>query len=222
MKLLDAFNRRKSIRDFRSDPVSKDTIKKILEAAIQAPSGVNCQTWEFFVLSGAVLQQIKEANIKSLHERMMSNDVPRDNLEKGSVYHKRQVDLAQQLFKLMGIPRDDMEKRISWLERGFQFFNAPAAIILLSDKSLPADYPPLDIGAVMYGITLAALEFGLGTCIEDQGKIFPEHLHTIAGIPKSKTIHTTIAIGLPNWDFPANQVESKRESVDNLTIWKGF
>lgn len=155
-------------------------------------------------------------------QRIMSNSMPRDSFEKGSVYHKRQVDLAIQLFKLMDIPRDDIEKRLSWLERGFRFFNAPAAIILMSDKSLPAEYVPLDIGAVMYGICLVALEFDLGTCIEDQGKIFEEHLRNIAGIPESKEIHTTIAIGHPNWDFPANRVESAREDVDNITIWQGF
>ncbi len=222
MDLTQALQQRKSIRDFTSEPVSKETIKQILELAVLAPSGVNCQAWEFAVLSGETLQQIKEANIQSLHERIKSNNMPRDNFKKGSVYHKRQVDLAIQLFKLMDIPRDDIEKRIGWLERGFRFFNAPVAIILMSDESLPDEYTPLDIGAVMYGITLAALEFRLGTCIGEQGKIFEEHLRSIAGIPDSKKIHTTIAIGHPNWEFPANRVESEREKIENITIWKGF
>ena len=31
-----------------------------------------------------------------------------------------------------------------------------------------------------------------------------------------------IAIGYPDWDFPANKVESKREPVENFTTWCGF
>jgi nitroreductase len=41
---------RRSIRQFRSDPVSDEDIKKILEAARWAPSGANTQPWEFIVI----------------------------------------------------------------------------------------------------------------------------------------------------------------------------
>ena len=36
-----------------------------------------------------------------------------------TVYQKRRVELAKQLFQLMEIPRDDMEKGMQWLERAF-------------------------------------------------------------------------------------------------------
>jgi len=47
-------------------------------------------------------------------------------------------------------------------------------------------------------------------------------LHEVAGIPESKRIVISIAIGYPNWDFPANKVVSNRESVEDITTWIGF
>ena len=70
----------------------------------------------------------------------------------------------------------------------------------------------LDIGAVMQTICLAALHYGLGTCIEDQGVMYPAVLRKFAGIPESRRIIISIAVGYPDWDFPANKVESARES----------
>ena len=52
------------------------------------------------------------------------------------VYKHRQITLAKQLFKAMDIPRENKEKRAWWLERGFRFFDAPAAIIIATDKVL--------------------------------------------------------------------------------------
>jgi nitroreductase len=138
------------------------------------------------------------------------------------VYRQRQVDLAVRIFKLMGIAREDKEKRAQWLERGFRFFDAPAAIILSVDNSAPELLALLDIGAFCQSICLAALEYGLGTCIEDQGTAFPDLLRRFTGIPQSKNIVISIAIGYPDWDFPANKLESDREHVDNFTTWCGF
>jgi hypothetical protein len=41
---------RRSIRKFKPDPVTDDEVKKIIEAASLAPSGFNCQLWEFVVV----------------------------------------------------------------------------------------------------------------------------------------------------------------------------
>lgn len=222
MKLIDAIKSRKSIRGYTSKPVSKDVVKEILKTAVLAPSGVNSQAWEFAAVTGEALDKIRQTNIKALHERIRENNLPRDDFEKGTVYRKRQVELAKQLFAIMDIPRDDLEKRLNWLERGFRFFDAPVGIVLFSDKSLPPQYEPLDIGAVMYGICLVALKLGLGTCIVQQGVIFEGPLRKYAGIPDTKKLHTAIALGYPNWNFPANQIVTPREAIDDITIWKGF
>ena len=52
VELLEAIQKRKSIRDFKSEPVSRELLEKVLEIAVRAPSGVNRQPWEFVILSG--------------------------------------------------------------------------------------------------------------------------------------------------------------------------
>ncbi len=38
----------------------------------------------------------------------------------------------------------------------------------------------------------------------------------------NKQIVIAIALGYPNWAFPANRLETSRESVDSITTWFGF
>jgi nitroreductase len=221
MDVLEAIRARKSIRGYKPDPVPKETIKEILDVAIRSPSTLNTQPWEFTVITGEVLNNIKRANI----EMLASGATPTPDFgfkPFEGVYRRRQVDLAIQIFGLMGIAREDKEKRAQWRERGYRFFDAPAAIIISVDKSLSEIRPQFDIGAIAQTICLAALNYGLGTCIQDQTLMFPEVVRRFTGIPDSKRIIIAIAIGYPDWDFPANKLQSEREPVENITTWQGF
>ena len=223
MNVVEAIKTRKSIRDFKSDPVSQKILKAILKIACRAPSASNAQPWQFTVITGDVLENIRMATIEKLQAGHPFNpEWEVDEWPPGSVYRRRQVEIAKQLFKLMDIPREDQQKRTEWIEHGFRYFNAPAVIIITSDSSLPETRPLLDIGGVMQTICLAALEFGLGTCIQNQGVMYPDILRKFARIPASQRIIVAIAMGHPNWDFAANQAASTRESVENITTWCGF
>ena len=223
MDVIEAVKKRKSIRGYKPDPVSKQTLEQLLELAVRAPSAMNTQPWEFTVLTGDVLENVRRSNVDLLRSGVPPN--PEHVVTawpKESIYRERQVDLAKQLFRLMDIPREDKEKRAKWLERGFRYFDAPAAIILSTDRCLSESGPLLDIGAAIQTICLAALHYGLGTCVEDQGTMYPEVLRKYGHIPESKRILAAIAIGYPDWDFPANKVETARESIKNVSTWLGF
>jgi len=114
------------------------------------------------------------------------------------------------------------EERFQSNKLGFRYLNAPAAIIISMDRSLSYPRPIFDIGAVTQNICLAAIHYGLGTCIANQGIAYPEVLHELAGIPESKRIVISVALGYPNWDFPANAVVSLGEPIKNITRWIGF
>jgi len=223
MDVTEAVKKRKSIRGYKPDPVPKEILEQILDFASRTPSAMNTQPWEFTVLAGDVLENARRSNVELLNSGTPPNpehvvvDWPRE-----SIYRQRQVDLAKQLFKLMDIPREDKEKRAKWMERGFRYFDAPTVIILSVDRCLSESGPLIDIGAVMQTICLIALHFGLGTCIEDQGVTYPQVLRKYAHIPDSKRIIMAIAIGYPDWDFPANKVETEREPINNITAWLGF
>ena len=223
MDIIEAIHQRKSIRGFKPDSVSKEVLEKILESACRAPSAMNTQPWEFIVLTGDVLNRLRIAIVDKLNKKEPTHpEHEAVSWPNEGVYRNRQIELAKEIFRLMNIQRGDKEKRAAWLERGFRFFDAPVAIILLTDRSLSDVGPLLDLGAAMQTICLAALNFGLGTCIEDQGVLYPEVLREIVQIPENKKIIIAIAIGYPDWDFPANGLVNGRESLDKNTRWTGF
>jgi len=223
MDIIEAIHTRKSVRSFKSTPVPKDILIDILDTACRAPSSVNQQPWEFAVVSGDVLEKIKALNVEKLTTRVPAQrDYEVGDRPKDSIYRKRQVDLAIRLFELMEIPREDKEKRLEWLLRGFRFFDAPCAIFIYSDKCLSEAGSVLDIGAIMQNICLAALKYDLGTCIENQGIQYSDMLREVIGIPEEKRIAVSIAIGYPDWDFPANALVTEREASENITLWLGF
>ena len=51
LTVSEAITQRRSIRSFRSDPVSDDVIMAMLESARLAPSGSNRQPWRFIVVT---------------------------------------------------------------------------------------------------------------------------------------------------------------------------
>ena len=221
MELIEAIQNRKSIRGYKPVPVQKQILNNILQVASRAPSGVNTQPWKFTVVAGEALEEIKFGNIK----RFESGESPHPDIPLESftgIYKERQVDIAIQLFQLLGIAREDKEKRNDWMKKGGRFFDAPAAIIISVDKSLGSERVMLAIGAVAQTIALTALNYDLGTCIQDQGILYPEVVRKVTGIPESQRIAICLSIGYPDWDFPANKLESSREPVENCTTWCGI
>lgn len=220
MTISEAIRKRKSIRDFKPDPVFQDVLREILETACRAPSAMNTQPWKFVVVTGEALERVKRENIEKLRAGdKFNSEYWTIGWSRDSVYRQRQVSLAKQIFQLMDIDREDTGKRSEWMERGFRYFNAPAVIIILTDKTLKESTPFLDIGAVMQNVCLAALDYGLGTCIGDQGVMYPEVLRKHCNIPESDVIVISIAVGYPNDGFPANKLESPREPLDALMKW---
>ena len=205
MDILDAIRERRSIRCYKPDPVPKEVIRRILDIAARAPSAMNTQPWEFFVLTGEPFRKIREGCADKLCAGEMPN--PEYHVvgwKNDSIYRVRQVDLAKHIFQIMSIPRNDNAKRAAWMERGFRYFDAPAAIVIAVDKTLSEMGPAMDVGAAMQNICLAALHFGLGTCIHDQGVMYPEVVKKHGGIPKSKRLMIAISIGYPDGADQAN------------------
>jgi nitroreductase len=223
MELVQSIKGRKSIRGYRPDPVAKEILTEILDLARLSPSGVNAQPWEFVVLTGQSLERAKQVNIKLLTTGAdIDPDVPDYKLT--GIYRERQVGVAKHLFRLMEIGREDKEKRQEWFMKGMRFYDAPAAIVICTDKEVfDRDLNPMclvDVGIVTQTIALLAVERDLGTCIQAQIAYYPAALREAVGLPASKAIVLGLCIGYPDWDFPANQIECGREALDHLVTWK--
>jgi len=214
---------RRSIRGYLSVPVPKSLIKEVLEMTIRAPSSLNTQPWNFYVVAGEPLDRIREGNT----ERNLAG-VPDSREFRGhgayeGVHRERQIGIAVQLFEAMGIERYDKEARQEWVLRGFRQFDAPVSIVVTYDRSIHGgDIGPFDCGAVSNALVNAAWSRGLGCVVNSQGIMQSPVVREQAGIPDDQVIMICVAMGFPDDSFPANAVVSQRKSVEDAAVFVGF
>ncbi|MBY0334135.1 MAG: nitroreductase family protein [Acetobacteraceae bacterium] len=139
------------------------------------------------------------------------------------VGRERQVGIAKDLFTAMGIAREDAARRQDWVLRGFRQFDAPVSLVLTCDRALDGGAVcHFDLGALFYGIVLAAWDRGLGTVINGQGIMRSDIVREVARIPAEEVIMTCVAMGWPDEEFAANGVKARREGVGEFARFVGF
>jgi nitroreductase len=70
LEIQEAISKRRSIRSFRDEDVSEETIRQLIEAGMLAPSAGNCQPWEFIIVrERSIKQKLAEA---ALGQRFVS------------------------------------------------------------------------------------------------------------------------------------------------------
>ena len=223
MEFKDVVMGRRSIRGYQKKPVPEALIREVLEMAIRAPTSLNTQPWNFYVVTGEVLDRIRKGNV----ERNLAGVPDSREFRMGpgyeGVHRERQIGIAIQLFEAMGIERHDKEKRTDWVLRGFRQFDAPVSIVVTYDKSIQgSDIAPFDCGGVVNCLVNSAWSKGLGCVINSQGIMQSPVVREHAGIPDDQVIQTCVAIGWPDDSFPANAVVSTRKSVDEAATFVGF
>jgi nitroreductase len=214
---------RRSIRGFQKKPVPKAVIREVLEMAMRAPSSLNTQPWNFYVVAGEPLDRIRAGNTQRNLAGVPHSREFRVHGEYGGAHRERQIGVAKQLFAAMGIERDNKEKRTDWVLRGFRQFDAPVSIVVTYDRSIHgSDIAPFDCGAVTNALVNAAWSRGLGSVINSQGIMQSPVVREHAGISDDQVIMICVAMGYPDDSFPANAVVSMRKSVDEAAVFVGF
>ena len=214
---------RRSIRGYKPDPIPREILEEIIHIAKQAPSSMNTQPWHFHVLTGEPLERIRKGNTEKM---MAGSSVDREiKLNHGyeGPHRERQIEIAVQLFEAMGIARDDKERRMDWVMRGFRQFDAPVSIVITVDKALADDtIAHFDCGAATYGLVLAAWSKGIGSVINGQGIMQSSVVRENANIPEDQVIMTCVAMGYPDESFVANDVKSRRSPNEQVASFIGF
>ena len=223
MDFQELVHSRRSVRGFRNEAVPKAVIREIIEDAKRAPSSMNSQPWHVHVLTGEPLEQVRRRNMEEMAAGKPSK---RDIFTHGpyeGAHRQRQVDIAKQLFAAMGIARDDKAMRQDWVLRGFRQFDAPVSLVLTYDRVLdPGATCHFDLGALSYGIVLAAWDRGIGAVVNGQGISRSDIVREVAQIPDDEAIMTCIAMGYPDEAFAANAVRSERQPADAFVRYVGF
>lgn len=214
---------RRSIRGYKPDPVPKALIREVIELAMRAPSSLNTQPWNFYVVTGEVLDRIRAGNVERNLAGVPESREFRSHGAYEGEHRERQKQIAAQLFEAMGIEWSDKERRKDWVLRGFRQFGAPVSIVVTYDRSIHGgDIGPFDCGAVANALVNAAWSRGLGCVINSQGIMQSPVVREHAGVPDDQVIMISIAMGFPDDDFPANAVVSQRKSVDDAVTFVGF
>jgi nitroreductase len=223
MDFQELVHSRRSVRGFRDEAVPKAVIAEIIEDAKRAPSSMNSQPWHVHVLAGAPLDEVRRRNME---EMVAGKPSKRDIFTHGpyeGAHRERQVGVAKQLFAAMGIARDDKAMRQDWVLRGFRQFDAPVSLVLTYDRILdPGATCHFDLGALCYGIVLAAWDRGIGAVVNGQGISRSDIVREVAQIPEEEAIMTCIAMGYPDEAFAANAVRSERTPTDAFVRYVCF
>ena len=214
---------RRSIRGYLNKPVPQALVREVLALAMRAPTSLNTQPWNFYVVAGEVLNRIRRGNLERNLAGVPHSREFRLGPDYTGVHRERQIGVAKQLFAAMDIARDDKAKRQEWVLRGFRQFDAPVSIVITYDRAIyGSDVAPFDCGGVVNCIVNAAWSRGLGTVINSQGimqsPVVREHAH----IADDQVIMKAVALGWPDESFPANAIVSERKSVEEASRFLGF
>lgn len=219
MELLAALKNRRSIRAFKTDPVPKEVITQILEAARWSPSWGNTQPWELVVVQGNKAQELTEDLVAAFQQKMAANpDVAMPDTFP-DVYKERYMACAAGLFGGMGVVRDDKARRMAHMVNMTGGFGAPAIIYVIFNADLTEPYSMFDLGLITHAICLVAHDLGLGTCIEAQLALYPDIIRRHLGLGTSHKIVVGLALGYPDLDHPANIFRTEREPLDKFVQW---
>jgi nitroreductase len=223
MNYDDVVRGRRSIRGFLKKPVPKELVREVVELAMRAPSSLNTQPWNFYVVAGEPLDLIRQGNTERNLAGVPASRESRGHGNYEGVHRERQIDIAKQLFAAMGIERHDQQARQDWVLRGFRQFDAPVSIVVTYDKSIQGgDIGPFDCGGVVNALVNAAWSRGLGCVINSQGIMQSPVVREHARISDDQVIMICVAMGFPDETFPANAVVSRRKPVDEAVTFVGF
>jgi coenzyme F420-0:L-glutamate ligase / coenzyme F420-1:gamma-L-glutamate ligase len=196
---LHAFLRtRRSIRRFKPDPVPAESLTRILETGLYAPSAHNLQPWRFaVVISPAAKSCLAEAITARFRQDMLAE----------------------------GVPEDEIQARVTRTIR--RAAEAPAIVILCRDTTTVKPQPNLLLGQaeVQMGtqsVALAGLQLLLAAHAEGLGGTWicwplfaPAETRNSLGLSENWEPQGMLFLG-----YPFNQPETPiRPSLKEITLW---
>ena len=216
MELFQAITGRSSTRAFLDKPVERALLEKLLELALRAPSAINLQPWELFVVQGEEKKRLSRVLVKRLKERKVSCG-PGAKSPLPAHFTNRQKELLKTM--LPGLP-SGMSIQNFVNEGSCHFYGAPAAVIVCIDQAF-GSIRYADIGILTGYLVLAAQGLGLGTCPIGLVTEFEEEIREQLNIPEDKKVIISIAVGYSDQLAPINQLRSSREPISTMVKWHG-
>jgi nitroreductase len=220
MNVVDAVNRRLSVRAFKPDPVDAGLLRELLETSARAPSGGNLQPWRVQALAGEPLAALKA----TMAGRLGAPDTPEYDVYPANLWdplRARRYQVGEDLYGALGIPREDKPARLMQFARNGDGFGAPVLLFFSIDRRCG---PPQwsDIGMFMQTLMLLAVEKGLDTCAQEFWAHYHQIVHDHIGLPEGHMLFCGMALGYRDEAAPVNNWRSRRDDFEAWGELKGF
>ena len=215
MEVSQAVMQRKSIRGFLPTPVEDELLSSLLDKAARAPSGGNVQPWRIYVINDNRMSDFKShINEFPLEE----HEYPIYPPKLQEPYRTNRYELGEEMYSLLGIPRDDKPARLANMSKNYDFFGAPAAFFCFVDRSMGSAQWS-DLGMFLQTFMLLAEESGLGTCAQEAWAMHQKAVSIFVKSPVNEMLFCGMSIGYPDWKQPVNSLESKRMPLNQWCTW---
>ena len=219
MNVAEALKARISIRAFKPDLVPEALLREILDLAAHAPSGGNLQPWKLIAVAGAerdAVVALAKANLPGAED---NRPVYPANL--WEPYRARRFKVGEDMYALLGIPREDKLARLMQLARNFEFFGAPVGLFFVIDKRM-GHGQWAHLGMFMQSLALAAVERGLASCMQEAWARLRAPLHAHFGLDANEMIYCGMALGYADASAPVNTLRSERAGLEEIATFRGF
>ncbi|MDX2233679.1 MAG: nitroreductase [Hyphomonadaceae bacterium] len=223
MDVDTALKTRISTRAFKPDPLPEALVRDILDVARWAPSGGNVQPWKVIAVAGAA----RDAVIDLARSAAQTNpagevgDHPIYPEELWEPHRSWRYKVGEDMYALLGIPREDKMARFAHLARNMVFFDAPVGLFFVIDKRM-GHGQWAHLGMFMQSVALAAQARGVASCMQEFWARARETLKAHFALPDTEMIYCGMALGYADPDAPVNSLRSDRASVDQFARFSGF
>ena len=190
--------------------------------AARAPSGSNTQPWKAYVLTGAIKDRLTEELTRAFLDPTISSTMKAeyryypDQWEPPYIERRRKVGLD--LYKLLGLGREDKAGMQAQHARNYLFFDAPVGFIFTLDRTMNQG-SWLDFGCFLQNLMVAARARGLDTCAQAAFNAYHTIIRQVTGIPESEIVVCGMALGYADMSRIENSLISEREPATGFTTF---
>jgi len=189
--VIEAIKSRRSIREYRPDPVPDDIISELLECARLAPSAHNSQPWRFIILKNVTIKKKLRQHAYGLRFVESAPCIIVCCVDLTAYAPGTTIQRLKEL-RISGV-LDDVGD------------TSYVPLPLRDDTSDNELYVYLDqckfnSAIATEHIVLGALAFGLGTCWIHMFE--PEKVHQLLNLPDTVAVVSLLALGYPAQDPP--------------------
>jgi nitroreductase len=214
-----AITSRRSIRAFLPTPVAREDIEKILDVAARAPSGTNTQPWKVYVLTGAKKQELT-ARILAVHaDPALAQQHTEEYAYYPSVWQSPYIDRRRKvgwdLYKLLGLGRDNKAGMAAQHGRNYAFFDAPVGLMFTIDRVMEQG-SWLDYGMFLQNIMVAARGRGLDTCPQAAFTQYHTIIRAVLDLPHNEMVVCGMSLGYADHNKIENTLVTEREPLANF------